>query len=162
VSSPSLRSGVRSGVSSILAAPFVVLAVGVVVTLFLSAALSRELRGGWISLESLGPPLAWDAFALFTAVFLWLDGLVVSLVPERTWVGVGAMWWTTVLSTLGAVLISLLVGVLITGMTVIAMTSNLGWPFVIGVPACLVVLSVIGGVMNVRTRRTGRIVPRPF
>ncbi len=152
--------GVRPPI--VVAAPFVVLALAFVATVFLRAALFDTLHGEWISLDQLAPFLAWYSFALFAAVFLWFDRVVVTRRSLRPWTGVGAMWGTTVLSALGAVLISLLLALFIVSATVAAMRADRGWPVVIATPICLVVLAIGGGIGNVRVRRAARIVPRPF
>ena len=145
----------------VVLAPFVVLGLGLLVTLGLDATLADALRGGWISLEQLAPLLAWGAFALFAAVFVWLDGLVVSSRSTRPWTDVPAMWVTTALSALGALVLSAVLGLFISSMTISAMRANaIGWPVVIGIPVCLVVVAIVGAVGNVRIRRRARIVPR--
>jgi len=94
--------GVRPPI--VVAAPFVVLGLAAVVTVLLHGALSDALHGGWISLDQLAPFLAWYSFALYAAVYLWLDRAVVSGRLARPWTGVPAMWATTALAALGAVL----------------------------------------------------------
>ena len=152
--------GVRPPI--VVAAPFVVLALAFVVTLFLNAALADALHGGWISLDQLAPFLAWYSFALYAAVFLWFDCVVVTGRLARPWTGVPAMLATTALAALVAGLIALVLAAFIVGATVTAMRADHGWPIVIATPVCLVVLAVVGGVRNVRTRRAVRFVPRPF
>ena len=144
-------------------APFVVLALGLVATLFLKVALTGALGGG-MSFAQFAPVLAWETYGLFVAVFLRLDILVVGWRPDRSWPSVTAMWRTTLLSALGAAIIALPLAAVVGAATVVTMTPDVGGGDVVafGVLAGLLVIAAYAAAKDVRLRRTARIVPRPF
>jgi len=148
---------------SLVLAPFVMLALGLVGTLYLSMALTGALDGG-ISFAQFGPVLAWETYGLFVVVFLRLDALLVGRRPDRTWPSLTAMWRTTLLSALGAAIIASPLAALVGAATVVTMTPDVGGGAVVafGVLACLLALAVRAATKNVRVRRTAQIVAPPF
>ena len=150
---------------SLVLAPFVMLALGLVGTLYLSMALTGALDGG-ISFAQFAPVLAWETYGLFVAVFLRLDAFVVGRRPDRTWPSLTAMWRTTLLLALGAAIIALPLAAVVGAATVVTMTPDVGGSggglLAIGVLAGLLAIAVRAATKDVRVRRTARIVVRPF
>jgi hypothetical protein len=145
---------------SVVAAPFVVLALALVGTFSLSDTLAHALDG-FISFKQFGPVLAWTFFVVFAAVFFWLDTLFVGMREDGAWPSVAAMWVTTAWSTVGATLISAVVGAVVAALTAAAKAYGLSFLELL-LPGGAIVAAAVGIRSNVRTRRAMRIVPRAF
>jgi hypothetical protein len=145
---------------SVVVAPFVVLALALFGALILSDALTQALDG-FISFKQFGPVLAWTFFAVFAAVFFWLDTLFVGMREAGAWPSVAAMWVTTAWSTVGALLISAVVGGVVAALTAAVKAYGLE-VLALLFPGGAVVAAAFGIRSNIRTRRAMRIVPRPF
>jgi hypothetical protein len=136
--------------------PFVMLGIGALVAMALGSAFAARLRGD-INLDRIGYLVAGGGYALFAALLLWLDGNAARRLPQKTWRSAEAMWGSVLVSTILA-----LVGSLVLGAVVLSVAGHLAEAghstvALVVVPGPLLLMIIWGGVRNVRARLTTSI-----
>jgi hypothetical protein len=136
--------------------PFVMLAAGALVAAGIGSALGSRLHGE-INLDALGYFVAGGGYGLFAALLLWIDGNAARRLPDKTWRSSEAMWGSVLVSTLLALVGSLVLGVFVVGAAAQMAQAGLSTVAMVVVPGPLLVMIVWGAVRNVRARLTTSI-----
>lgn len=140
--------------------PFVVLAAGAIVAAAIGSALGSRMRGE-INLDVIGYFVAGGGYGLFAALLLWIDGSAARRLPDKTWRSAEAMWGSVVVSTLLALVGSLVFGVVILGVAGGLAKAGLSAVAMVVVPGALLVMIIWGAVRNVRARLSASIAGAP-